>query len=79
MNKSDNDKGEIKLHIKTPEEIRIERIIKSYDVDLLKKEIAHHEANILIFEKAIQDAKEKIEELKAYIKIIEAARNGNRV
>lgn len=79
MNQNDNDEREIKLHVKTPEEIRIERIIKHYDLDLLKKEIVHHEANILIFEKAIQDAKEKIEELKAYIKIIEAARNGDRV
>lgn len=79
MNKNDGNEGEIKLRVKTPEEIRIERIIKHYDLDLLKKEIIHHEANILIFEKVIQDAKEKIEELKAYVKIIEAARNGNRV
>lgn len=79
MNKNDSDEGEIKLHVKNPEEIRIERIIKHYDANLLKKEIIHHEANILIFEKAIQDAKEKMEELKAYVKIIEVARNGNRV
>ena len=45
-----------------------EKTVLGYDVEALKKDIERHKANIDIFQKAIEDAKQKMEELEGTLK-----------
>lgn len=61
------------IHV-DPKELKI---ILGYDVNALKANIDRHQKNITVWTRAIEEAKQAINELEGYIRLIEENKIGH--